>query len=96
MAPTRSLVAECLGPGSVLPRPLDHALDLVLVGDFLNLQVGHVHIGALGVAHLDLVLETVVCVQQVSDLLIVDLQKRSLDRRSVMHYSRAGKEYLQI
>ena len=48
------------------------------------------------IVHLDLVLETVVCVQQVSDLLIVDLQKRSLDRRSVIHYSRAGKEYLQI
>ena len=75
------LIGQGLGPGAVLPRSLDNVLDLVLVGDLLNLQVGHVDIGALGVTHLDLILEPVLVVEQIPDLLVVDLEEGCLDRR---------------
>ena len=54
---TGPLIAESLGPGSVLPRLLDDCFDLVLSKDLLFPEVGHVDVSALGIAHLDLVLE---------------------------------------
>ena len=75
MTPAGPLVAQCLGPGSVLPRPSDHVLDLILVCDLLLLQVGHMDLRPLGVAHLDLVLETVLVDEEVSDLFVVDLKE---------------------
>ena len=73
-----SLVAERLGPGSVLPGLPDHDLDLILARHLLHLQVGDVHVGPFGVLilhHLDLIFETWVVVEEVSDFLVVDFQK---------------------
>ena len=63
VAPARPLVGQGLRPGSVLPRLLDDGLNLVLVENLFFLEVGHVDIAALGIAHLDLVLEVGVSVQ---------------------------------
>lgn len=79
------LIGQGLGPGAVLPRLLNDDLNLVLAGDLLHSEVGHVDIslGRLGVLglvlnHLDLILEVGIIVQQVLDLLVVYFQKRSL------------------
>ena len=44
-----------------------------------HLEVGDVHVGALGVGHLDVVLQVLLCRQQVTDLFVVDLKERSLE-----------------
>ena len=56
MTSTGSLIGQSLGPGTVLSRLLDYDFDLVLVGDFLHLEVGDVDIRSFSVAHLNLVL----------------------------------------
>ena len=51
------LIGQSLGPGTVLSRLLDNDFDLVLVGDFLHLEVCDVDVGSFSVAHLYLVLQ---------------------------------------
>ena len=78
MTSAGSLVAESFSPGSVLPGLPDHHLNLVLPSHLLHLQVGDVHVGPFGVLilhHLDLIFETWVVVEEVSDFLVVDFQK---------------------
>ena len=43
--------------------------------NLLHIQVGHMDLRPLGVAHLDLVLETVLVDEEVSDLFVVDLKE---------------------
>ena len=96
VTPAGPLVTESLGPGPVLPGHLDHGLDLVLIGHLLHLQVGYVNLGALGVAHLDLVLETGVSVQEVPDLLIVDLKEGSLGRVGALVLMKSNTRRLTV
>ena len=73
------LIGQSLGPGTVLSRLLDNDFDLVLVGDFLHLEVGDVDVGSFSVAHLYLVLQVGVRLKKILYLFIVDFQKRGLE-----------------
>ena len=84
MTPAGSLVAESLGPGAVLASLLDDDLDLTFVGHLLHPEVGDVDVGSLGVAHLDLVLEGGVVLEEISDLFIVDFKKRCLQEQGLI------------
>ena len=68
-----SFIGQGLGPGAVLPRLLDDHLDLIFVGHFFHLEVGHVDVSSLGIAHFDLMLEVWIVLKKISDLFVVNL-----------------------